>query len=787
MSNWSGVYTNPNSIGISTGSNGSNTLNDTTANFPALNNQYVLITAGTGIGQEKQIAGTLATQITIFGSWDTIPDATSEYKIVLRLEDGDHIVGTIYLYPGLYSELEDNATIYIDGNYLIHIGNATEVLWNKSKDTVVTFEANNRDTQGVYGFWNHILFDNLATGIVKLSYLRIRDAKQGLLTEPSIALGDGLDVHHIISEECSSYPFGFYGNALLQDIEIKNFLAINCKLDAYYNNIENPYSITFEHFWLDGGINWYGSVSARTQILKDSVMIGMTSQSSTINNVDKKIYAIDNYLKGYVKDIFIIYPGAGEKGSIYSCRNVSKLGRDLLNASLEADLKMYSRYNDYVANGTQTYYAIENFATGAETIISHNDFIVGRKLGIDSNIDLTELTTSNHTPPMYKGLSSARTNAKATPNKLLELDNILESDLTSNSIKIKFDCKNSNTGTTVDQDSASGQKVLYVADTSEFEERETVEIGFGTARQETGIIDTIQAGVSITLKENLTYTHTLAQADTVTKRLRNIGLGFIRYGLSADNLDMATHIPDKSSWGFLYCGFKPDIEEDDGYEWKYTDLEVNLVGLKDGTQYYYQVCAYTPLGDFMEGVVDNFTTTPLSVNYTDPLEANVRDTITYKFDGVDKTGILDIPAEADVRDGTKYDNDTKEGVSDQALESDVRKDTIYDNGTKTGELEVSGVTEESIYNYFTDGSREDVFKADLTGLETLIKRILGLTQENFRIFNPTYDGNDNLLSATIKIYLTKADCDADTNAIATYSQIATYSGNNMSTYKITKD
>ena len=115
MSNWSGVYTNPNSIGISTGMNGSNTLNDIIANFPALNNQYVQITAGTGIGQEKKIAGSLPTQITIFGSWDVIPDETSQYKIVLRLENGDHIVGTIYLYPGLYSELEDNATIYIDG------------------------------------------------------------------------------------------------------------------------------------------------------------------------------------------------------------------------------------------------------------------------------------------------------------------------------------------------------------------------------------------------------------------------------------------------------------------------------------------------------------------------------------------------------------------------------------------------------------------------------------------------------------------------------------------------
>lgn len=68
----------------------------------------------------------------------------------------------------------------------------------------------------------------------------------------------------------------------------------------------------------------------------------------------------------------------------------------------------------------------------------------------------------------------------------------------------------------------------------------------------------------------------------------------------------------------------------------------------------------------------------------------------------------------------------------------------------------------------------------------LVKRILGLTQENYRIFNPSYDGN-NLVSATIKIYPSKADCDADTNVLATYSMVATYSGVKMDTYKVTKE
>lgn len=73
-------------------------------------------------------------------------------------------------------------------------------------------------------------------------------------------------------------------------------------------------------------------------------------------------------------------------------------------------------------------------------------------------------------------------------------------------------------------------------------------------------------------------------------------------------------------------------------------------------------------------------------------------------------------------------------------------------------------------------------------IQTLVSRVLGLTQENFRIFSPVHDSNNNLTSATIKIYPSKTDTDADTNIIDTYSMNATYDGNgNIATYKVTKD
>ena len=252
MSNWSGTYTNPNSTGISTGLNGSNTLNDTTVNWGILDNQYIKITAGTGVGQEKLILGNSTISVIIEGNWDIIPDVTSQYEIVLLLKDGDHIVAATNINTGVISELEDNATIYIDGNYTFTLEDADEIRWNKSRDTVVTFEANNRDVQGKLNFWGGFIYDRFATGIVKLSYLHIRDAGTGIVIEPSVALGDGSDTHHLIMSECY-HPIGLWSpSALSQDVVIKNILGVRNRGNATYNNLNNPYSLTFEHIWVNG-------------------------------------------------------------------------------------------------------------------------------------------------------------------------------------------------------------------------------------------------------------------------------------------------------------------------------------------------------------------------------------------------------------------------------------------------------------------------------------------------------------------------------------------------------
>jgi hypothetical protein len=72
-----------------------------------------------------------------------------------------------------------------------------------------------------------------------------------------------------------------------------------------------------------------------------------------------------------------------------------------------------------------------------------------------------------------------------------------------------------NAKTTVDADSAAGQKVLNVASTTNYAADEYVSINIGGDRWEVRKIDTIQEGVSLTFTVNLSYEHTAVQGDEV--------------------------------------------------------------------------------------------------------------------------------------------------------------------------------------------------------------------------------------------------------------------------------
>jgi len=127
-----------------------------------------------------------------------------------------------------------------------------------------------------------------------------------------------------------------------------------------------------------------------------------------------------------------------------------------------------------------------------------------------------------------------------------------------------------------------------------------------------------------------------------------------------------------------------------------------------------------------------------------------------------------------------YDFDTT-GFSDDEYYLRATSATA-ENSPYEGYLKVGGFVD----NIDTAISSIDT-KIDLITTETdKIKYILGLSQENYRIFSPAYDSNDLLTSGTVKIYSTATDCNNDTNALATYTITATYSGTNMLTYKVIK-
>lgn len=102
----------------------------------------------------------------------------------------------------------------------------------------------------------------------------------------------------------------------------------------------------------------------------------------------------------------------------------------------------------------------------------------------------------------------------------------------------------------------------------------------------------------------------------------------------------------------------------------------------------------------------------------------------------------------------------------------------------------SATAENSPYEgYLKVGGYVDNIDVALSTIKTetdKIKYILGLSQENYRIFSPLYNSSGLLTSGTIRTYQTATDCNNNTNVLASYTITATYSGTNMLTYKVVK-
>ena len=86
------------------------------------------------------------------------------------------------------------------------------------------------------------------------------------------------------------------------------------------------------------------------------------------------------------------------------------------------------------------------------------------------------------------------------------------------------------------------------------------------------------------------------------------------------------------------------------------------------------------------------------------------------------------------------------------------------------------------------------FKADVSSLalettaqaiSTSILRNLGLSQENQYIDQTVFD-NDKMTSARLRIYSDVGSVGTDNNVLAAYELTATFSGDNLETYKMVK-
>ncbi len=132
--------------------------------------------------------------------------------------------------------------------------------------------------------------------------------------------------------------------------------------------------------------------------------------------------------------------------------------------------------------------------------------------------------------------------------------------------------------TTVNGDSNSGQAVLNVAATTNFVVGNRVLIGDGTARFEVGVILSIQAGVSLTLTSNLTYTHTAGQADVAISPETAQNNGVVTLATPSGSWGLITYVVIYLDTTPAFYGTVPNQTPDNGdtVEWLDKQLGVSI-------------------------------------------------------------------------------------------------------------------------------------------------------------------------------------------------------------------
>ena len=133
--------------------------------------------------------------------------------------------------------------------------------------------------------------------------------------------------------------------------------------------------------------------------------------------------------------------------------------------------------------------------------------------------------------------------------------------------------------------------------------------------------------------------------------------------------------------------------------------------------------------------------------------------------------------------GTGFNRDI-DSLKNQRDVFDIR---IPSEVAKLSDLENAGLDQASptgvgLWDVLGDGS------ISMVDLGNFIRKVLGLVHENFVITNQSYDSNNNLLGATVKIYESASDAQDDINDLAQYTINATYdSSGRLIDYKMLLD
>lgn len=154
----------------------------------------------------------------------------------------------------------------------------------------------------------------------------------------------------------------------------------------------------------------------------------------------------------------------------------------------------------------------------------------------------------------------------------------------------------------------------------------------------------------------------------------------------------------------------------------------------------------------------------------------------------DATHVVNAQAMTEIAGGFyKYDFAGYDESKEYSIRADGGVGLTLNDRYAFGTNEVGQVTEDLTDIKGTGFVKDTDSLVDIRPETDKIVYVLGLVQENFRLKDQVYNAEGNLLSATIRIYGSAADCEADISAIAEYKMTATYDASgNCTSYKVKK-